>query len=182
MTSRLFIALKIPDDILDFIKNTRDDIYPFDANWESDDKLHVTLKFLGETDEIVQDKLIVSLNGLFLREEKIKCELGGFGFFYRDKLPTILWAGIIAEARLFELADKTEDVAVSLGFPKENKKFKPHITLLRIKKNGYKDITHAFDKKKFYKKEFYIENAALIKSTLRPKGSVYEDVKNYKLK
>lgn len=139
------------------------------------DKLHLTIKFLGSVEESKTADIASAFLQTAAGVKKIKVQYERFGFF----LPRILWISLRAEKHLFELVDSVEEKFSELGFEKENRKFRPHITLLRIKDNPDKAFIKAFNDFKLPDREFVISEAALIKSTLKPSGSVYTDINTH---
>ncbi len=66
MTNRLFIALNIPQLIKDNILEIRNTIYGLEKNvrWEKDEKLHLTLKFLGDVETTKNEEILFRINSL----------------------------------------------------------------------------------------------------------------------
>ena len=133
---RLFIALLIPDEIQSRLINQCKNIFTDYTlyQWEKKEKIHLTLKFIGGFAESKLSALIDELS--FLEEVKqFKCSLAGLGFFYNNDEPKILWAGLNTENRLIHLIDNLNSRLEKFKIRPDKRKFKPHITLLRIKKN-----------------------------------------------
>ena len=93
------------------------------------------------------------------------------GAFPSSKKAKILWVGIEEGVnKLIELFSTIEDKVSNLGFEKETRNFTPHITFARVKKGNYSlpgNIEFSFD-------PFPVNEVALFKSTLTPKGPIYE--------
>ena len=181
MTHRLFIALEIPEEAIDKVCKIRDEVYgiPNDVRWESKDKLHITLKFLGDVGENMTELIINQLDAIVC--DKFNAEFSFFGIFKKNKLPKILWVGIKENKRLMELQNKVENAIELLGFEKEKRKFKPHITLLRIKGKEDFDKIRNFQKYSLPIINFNIERILLLKSILQPNGSEYSVIKSFNL-
>jgi 2'-5' RNA ligase len=178
---RLFIALNIPENIKDQLILLRDSVAAGNYKWESKDKLHLTLKFIGDTTEENVEKIIEELK--FLKDySSINCSINDFGFFFRDNNPSILWAGMKVADSLFEIVDKIESILEIFSITKEKRKFHPHLTLLRIKKNPGNNFINSFKNFKFVPINFQANSISLYKSELKSTGSVYQEIKNYKLK
>ena len=94
MTNRLFIGLDFPRNVIHDLINIRDGICgsPNDLNWESEDKLHVTLKFLGDVGKNIEDLLIQRLENFTFNS--IKAEFDKFAFFKRNGRLNILFASL----------------------------------------------------------------------------------------
>ncbi len=181
MTHRLFIALEIPEEAIDKVCKIRDEIYgiPNNVKWESKDKLHITLKFLGDVGENMTELIINQLDAIVY--DKFIAEFSFFGIFNKNNLPKILWIGLKENKKLIELQNKVENTIELLGFEKEQRRFKPHITLLRLKGKEELKKIYKFQKYSFPKINFNIEKILLLKSILKPSGSEYSVVKSFNL-
>ncbi|MCU7493531.1 MAG: RNA 2',3'-cyclic phosphodiesterase [Ignavibacteria bacterium] len=178
--NRLFIALKLPEDAINEIVSMRDRVNPDPAwmhKWEDRGKLHLTLKFLGDTEEEKAEKVIKSLSKITSKYTKIMLGFDRFGFF----MPRIFWFGLRAENALFELVKDINNDLELLGFEKENRNFKPHITLLRIKGNLSEEFVSAFRNFRVPEMKFYASEIALMRSKLLPGGSVYSEIERFNL-
>lgn len=181
MTNRLFISLDIPEDILDNLIKQRDEIYGEHnfVSWEKKEKMHITLKFLGDVGDYTTDLLITRLDEIVYNE--INIEFDKFAFFKKQNMLKILFASIIENERVTELFDKVENECELCGFKKEKRKFHPHITLLRLK--GKEDLNNLikFQNVKIELNKFTVRTFSLLKSELKPTGSEYTKIKSYKL-
>jgi 2'-5' RNA ligase len=179
--SRLFIALKIPDYILDELVRIRKKIYGIGENrkWEPSEKLHITLKFLGETNK--KNEIIEIIREKLLNVTELECELEKFGLFYRNSSPTILWASIKQNKELNSLKNTIENSLAQLGFDKEKRRFKPHITLLRNKTNKYPEQLEKFSGIDLSELNFVANQVHLIESKLLPTGSEYKTIEKFEL-
>ncbi|MCU7495144.1 MAG: RNA 2',3'-cyclic phosphodiesterase [Ignavibacteria bacterium] len=178
--NRLFVALKLPDEVIENIVSMRDSINPevaSDFRWEEKNKLHLTLKFLGDTEEEKNGNVIKILSQVTSSYSRISLEYDRFGFF----MPRIFWFGLRAENALFELVKDINNDLEILGFQKENRNFKPHITLLRIKRNLSGEFVSAFRNFQVPGRKFYASEVALMKSKLLSGGSVYSEIERFNL-
>jgi 2'-5' RNA ligase len=180
MTNRLFIALDLPETTISYITKLRDETCNSSENikWEGEDKFHLTIKFLGDVGDYLLELTLDRLG--MLPFHKIEAEFSEFGFFKKFNELKILYAGIKENTELLKLHSKIEEECGLLGFEKEKRKFKPHLTLLRIK--GYEDLNKLanFNKKEINHK-FTISSFSLIKSELKPSGSEYSIIKSFNL-
>jgi 2'-5' RNA ligase len=180
---RLFIALKIPDEIKEQIITLRKSVYdsPGKLRWEPVEKMHLTLKFIGDVPGGILDDITDSLS--FINgHNKFSCSFTGFGFFSNHGRPGILWAGFNTSKSLAELAGRLNKHFVRFSVPPEDRKFKAHLTLLRIKDKVDRDFIESFNNFRAKEIPFIAGEVALIKSELLPSGSVYTELKNFKLK
>ena len=153
-------------------------------SWVRPASLHLTLKFLGDMDEQVIDPLRVALELAIGSQIAVNVPLERLGAFPRPHSPRVLWVGPSenweegAEAkRLVEIHGAIEQACEGLGFRREAKSFSAHLTLARIKvgerhmgialaKSGVLDCPLSL-------RSLAVELVVLMKSELRPTGSVY---------
>lgn len=134
---RLFIALEIPIEIrrnLEAFLNEMRELAP-QAKWVRADNLHVTLKFLGETDATKLAEIKGTLQSV-RSPLPVALDFRGLGFFPNEKRPRVFWAGMEASSNLRPLAEKIDRSLHSLGFPVEERPFAPHLTLARLNPPG----------------------------------------------
>ncbi len=148
--------------------------------WVKEDNIHITLKFLGETEK--KDQIIDALNKT-INTPGFKIEFAGLGRFGKGVDLRILWAGIRPCEKLTTLFNKIESVLEPLGFPRETRRFSPHITLGR---NRHGRIDETFSEKidNLSAHEFGIEDVSsfqLISSTLKLSGPTYRTLAVFKL-
>ncbi len=147
-------------------------------------QLHITLKFLGE----VPEKKISSIE----RELKsIKVPIfemvfSHMGFFPNERRPRVIWIGISeGKSQLSTLAAEVNTRLSLIGFPKDKRKFSPHLTLGRIKKHypdeqeSLVDYAHSCDILEGEKE--VIHSFIFKKSTLTPQGAIYENLSEFSL-
>lgn len=181
--TRLFVALKIPPGIRDEIISLRKKVWEADDKfrWERKDKLHLTLKFIGEVEDDRIEEILSDfefINGF----GKFNCSLSEFGFFQQRGTPKILWIGLHTSEKLITLAGRLNSSLEKFAIPRETKKFKTHITILRLKGNPGEKFIKGFENFNVPQVRFVCDTVAVYKSELKPGGSVYTEIKNYKLK
>ena len=181
---RLFVAIIIPDEIKNQIKEIRKKIFPHDGRfgWEDNSKIHLTLKFIGEVKEELLEPIIEELS--FLKHyQKINCSVERFGFFFKTKdEPRILWLGLDLDKSIYSITDELNQRLLSFSIPIENRKFKAHLTLLRIKEKVEIDFINKFSNADLPEISFTANEIVLMKSELSSKGSIYKEIKKYYLK
>ncbi|HEY7751795.1 MAG TPA: RNA 2',3'-cyclic phosphodiesterase [Ignavibacteriaceae bacterium] len=179
---RLFVALKIPELVRNGLLEICREISGNDVSikWESVEKIHLTLKFIGEVNNELLDSISDSLS--FIRNYKqINCSINKFDFLFRFKEPKILWAELKTDESVFGLVDEFNTKLFDLGIDQEKRKFKPHLTLLRIKKHPGERFINKFKNYSFNEFKFTTSEVALIESQLHQSGSIYKEIKNYEL-
>ncbi|QGY45254.1 RNA 2',3'-cyclic phosphodiesterase [Maribellus comscasis] len=142
---RTFIAVKIKPEpeLVNLLHNCRDVFEGEAIKWVEENNLHLTLKFLGETSpaQIQEVKNCIENSGA--KYSSFVFQLNGLGYFESKGQPRVLFSGIrnFEQMKLF-VAD-LEACLNNLGFEKENREFKPHLTIGRIK--------FLKDKRRFYR-------------------------------
>ena len=180
---RLFVALKIPDLVKTEIRRICIDLSGNESGirWESNEKIHLTLKFIGEVNDELLKPVSDSL-GFIKNFSKINCSVVKFDFLFRFKEPKILWAELKTDESVNSLAEEINQRLFEYGIEKETKKFKPHLTLLRIKKNPGEEFIKRFKNYTLNEIKFTATEVALIESRLSQSGSVYKEIKKYELR
>lgn len=176
---RLFIAALIPEEIKrlisEYIKGLRPNIDG--VKWEKSDKLHVTLKFLGEVDDSKLAQISSSLDSLYRKHPPFKMNITRLGGFPGLRNPRVLFMGLSENEELSELHTEIQEQLGALGFERDGRKFIPHVTIGRVKKKfAIKDTLPLPEKA-----AFEIRNIGLIKSELNKEGSVYTPVRLFDL-
>jgi len=153
-------------------------------SWAQPASIHLTLKFLGDMDEQVIDPLCAALEQAIGRQIPMNVPLERLGAFPRPQSPRVLWVGPSenwergAEAkRIAETHGAIEQACEGLGFLRETKPFSPHLTLARIKV-GERQVGVALAKSGVLDRpislsSLAVESVMLMKSELKPTGSVY---------
>jgi 2'-5' RNA ligase len=181
--TRLFVALEIPEFVREKISELKEEAISksSDLRWETSEKFHLTLKFIGE----VNDELIEPISDLlgFLEEcNRINCKLTKFGFFFKNKTPQILWIGLWVDSILFNIVEQLNQKLTKFDIPAEVRKFKPHLTLLRIKKRFPEEWVTKLNNFTIPEINFSSDSILLIKSELLPESSRYTVIKKFNLK
>lgn len=146
------------------------------------ENLHFTVKFLGDVPDQVAGIIDERLASLNLRA--IDVTVNGLGAFPDRRHPRVVWAGVNAadEATVSQTAAAILVALKDVGKP-EDKSFRPHITLARVK--SPRNIVTLVDfVTKNSGREFgptRISSLKLKSSQLTPNGSVYTDVREYAL-
>ncbi|MDH4276733.1 MAG: RNA 2',3'-cyclic phosphodiesterase [Acidimicrobiia bacterium] len=141
MIGPLFLAVE-PDEeskslLAQMLARAFDDEWPLPGKLSPPDNWHITVRFLGSVDDVTLDRLMAGLDEATLTEPvwpdgPIGVELRGVGTFPRPDNATVLWVGVESEP-LIELAEAVEDLATSVGMAPEERPFRPHLTLSRVR-------------------------------------------------
>jgi RNA 2',3'-cyclic 3'-phosphodiesterase len=180
---RLFVALRIPVDVKNKLIQICKELTqtPDQFRWETPDKIHLTLKFIGE----IKEELVSSIEKeiAFVEEYNyFNFNITKFGFFFRSGEPKILWAGLKTDESINTLVEEMNRRLSIFSIPVEKRKFKPHLTMLRIKRNPGVEFINSFKRYSIGNMNFISNEIALIKSELSPTGACYTEIKKYNLK
>ncbi len=180
---RLFVALQIPDEIRTKIIELRKQILLEGKNlrWEPKEKIHLTLKFIGDVEK-QKIEVIKSIISFVENYKKFGLSLTKFGLFFNRHVPKILWMGLSENENLMTLVNELNLKLKDIDIPAENRKFKSHLTLLRIKNNFPESLIDKFENFNIPETSFICDTISLMESRLYPSGSEYSTIKNYELK
>lgn len=182
---RIFIAIKIEtgSELRRMIENLKALLGDENIKWVDLQNLHVTLAFLGDTEE----ERIRSLAGLV----KDKCTgfgefeftLAGTGVFRNFRDPRIIWAGINKQEELIRLGEFLIKTLREEGFDLEDKPFRPHITLGRIRNiRETRNLKQVLDKYSDSElQNVSVKEVILFESILKQTGPVYKPVARFPL-
>ena len=174
---RLFIAIDTPPPVLTPMIAARNELRTVhaDVRWEPDDKLHCTLKFLGDTPSEKVAPITAALHTLIHATRPVTVSYGGIGVFPERGEPRIIWAGIRdREKDLACLAAAVDGPTAGFGFEKERRAFSAHVTLGRVKgTRGVGELIGTLETVTFDCPPVQIHEVLLVSSELRPSGSVY---------
>ena len=182
-TLRTFIAVELDKEFLDNLENLqhrlRGQVAPRSVRWVRPEGIHLTLKFLGETRPDQLELVKSALDQAVSEIPPFVFTMGGLGCFPNTRRPRVIWVALYEPAgALSRLRDAVESRVAPLGFPTENRPFRPHLTLGRVQRHASKSEVRevgevvaasevgALDKMR-------VEQVLYIKSDLRPGGAVY---------
>jgi len=177
-TIRTFIAIEIPKTVISKIRELQGVIkaYGFKIRWVRAENIHLTLKFLGDIEEIKINEIAEAVSKTAEKHSPISLKAKGIGVFPGIKRPHVLWVGLSGQLEaLIKLQQTLDENLIALGFSSEERPFKGHLTMGRIKdridvkKLG--DALMAF--RRFESETFTTGQIILYKSELTPSGAIY---------
>ncbi|MHB8055759.1 MAG: RNA 2',3'-cyclic phosphodiesterase [Candidatus Aminicenantales bacterium] len=174
---RSFIAVDLPDDVkarisafVQKIKRTA----PGGIRWAKIDDLHVTLKFLGEIEETAVEAIGAAVGKIAAETPVFPLTVMGTGTFPPGSpRPRLLWIGLDDSGPLRTLQGRFEEALETLGFPREDRPFRPHLTAARVRAAGLPQrIIDPFEENRAVLfGNFEVRNVILYQSLLRPEGA-----------
>jgi RNA 2',3'-cyclic 3'-phosphodiesterase len=134
-TIRAFIALPLPEDVRERLGALRRSA-PEGArvSWLAPNSIHLTLKFLGDVGPDRLERLKAAMRALSWDRGAVSFTLATVGGFPNLSRPRVLWVGVERGGDVVtELATAVDAIARRLGFPREERRFTPHLTIGRVK-------------------------------------------------
>lgn len=177
-TLRTFIAFKLPEKIVVAIGNVQERLKPygFGVRWVKPENIHLTLKFLGNTQKSDTETIGEAIYESAKSFVPISLTAKGIGAFPGIQRPRVIWVGISGQlTTLQELQTALDEKLEFMGFPREKRPFKGHLTLGRVKGRIEPKRFHAAlrDAGAFEPESFVVDTLVLYQSELKPTGAVY---------
>jgi 2'-5' RNA ligase len=183
---RVFIAIKVETGglVYQLITSLKSELRTEIIKWTDPENLHITILFLGNTDEEKVDIISTGLKEVCNGFGQFAMVIKGIGIFKSLNQPRVLWAGIEPSGKLELLNINIVTKLRSLGFSIGDYYFKPHLTLGRIKsivqKNALKMQVDKYCTTEF--QNLTVENIILYESILLASGPVYKPIDKFTLK
>ncbi|HWR57871.1 MAG TPA: RNA 2',3'-cyclic phosphodiesterase [Thermodesulfovibrionales bacterium] len=183
---RCFISINLPETLRKDIHGAIEVMKKgnADVKWVPADNLHITLKFLGNTDEDIARQLEGRLSALAGSHHSFRINLRGIGVFPDSKRPRVVWIGLLDTEALRKLQRDVEQTAGTAGFADEDRPFSPHLTIGRIRSSAGKSYliksVEALKERDFGNIE--VNTFSLMKSDLKPTGAQYTTLAEFHLK
>lgn len=144
----------------------------------SAEHLHLTLKFLGDTEDGLVPEIVSAMREATTGVAPFAVRVRGTGAFPNLSRPSVLWVGLEGAEPLARMAKSLNESLVALGFEREDRPWSPHVTLARVR--GRRDLDRAQAVLRAHTDEVFAEvhlgEIRLKKSVLRPGGPEYSIV------
>lgn len=184
-SARLFIAIETPPEIKSQIANVISELQSAqaDVRWEQLEKIHITLKFLGEIREDLLPQIVLFLVGVAGNTSPFTIRYSGLGCFPNMHEPRIVWIGVDdIEDKLHPLVASIETEMASIRLEKEIKGFHPHVTIGRMKsRKNRTNLLRKMESITLESQPTVVSAISLVRSELKTGGSVYSQVKSFSL-
>jgi 2'-5' RNA ligase len=148
------------------------------------DLLHLTLKFLGDTDEALIDDIMARIGAASDGFGPFTIRMKGMGAFPSMSNIRVVWVGIEDGAVLTQIAERLDNSMADLGFVRDTKGFVPHLTLARTRSSkniiNVQEMLRANAASEYG--EYEVDRIILKKSVLSPKGPTYSTVGEHLLR
>jgi 2'-5' RNA ligase len=180
---RTFIAIELDEELRENLGSLqarlRGEMPPRSVRWVRPTGIHLTLKFLGNTPVYQIQKVCEALDRAAREITPFTMTVVDLGCFPNPRRPRVVWVGIReATGALARLRDEVEAHVSPLGFPRERRRFHPHLTLGRVQRRATPaDVRRigqvASSALVGQIDEIDISGVSYIQSELRPGGAVY---------
>ncbi|MFH1688232.1 MAG: RNA 2',3'-cyclic phosphodiesterase [bacterium] len=188
---RLFIATPLSSDVERYLGELIEQLRPHGAGvkWVKSKNIHLTLRFLGETDQAMVPKITKLIDLVASDFPVVTSKLGRVGGFPNLRRPRVIWVGLEGGVEtLSKMADQIELGLRELHFEPEKKGFKAHLTLGRVRDHRQLgDLAEKLQSPEPKKVPVapaapvisaapvvMLDKIVLFKSTLTPQGPVYD--------
>ena len=176
---RLFLAVPLPKGVRQKLLDLQQSIDGM--RWQSQEQMHLTLKFVGEVDATGASELRKELDKI--SHPGFSMTIAGLGYFPEGKRPNVVWVGINENANLRELHKKVEHCCDKNGIAPENRPYKPHVTIGRTKNTPKQAVTSYINQHEpFVLPDIQVSEFALYESKLHPDGARHHRFQTYFLK
>ncbi|MBI4826724.1 MAG: RNA 2',3'-cyclic phosphodiesterase [Nitrospirae bacterium] len=177
---RCFIAIELPEEIKKSLAETQTALkkYGAEIRWVRPENIHLTLKFLGDTEEEQLEKISANISEACRGFKAFSLKMTGLGVFPGMRSPKVLWAGLNGSNNIIDLQKGIDISMAHFGFKPEKREFSPHLTIGRFRSLANKDaLLEAVTSGKVKNQgSFEVKTVALIKSSLTASGSVYTKI------
>ncbi len=185
-TIRTFIAIEPPEPLMGHLGRLQGSLesYGLNIRWVRPENIHLTLKFLGDIKTREVEAISQALAGPVRRLAPFGVSLKGIGIFPGMNKPRVVWAGIGSGIEeIHQLKSLVEDRLAACGFKREDRPFRAHLTMGRVKGPikipALKGLIGAFGD--FVTQAAVVSRLSFLKSDLRPKGAVYTGLAEFKM-
>lgn len=180
---RLFAAVDISEQArklaVEYINVLRNEHLNVRVGWAAPEKLHITLKFLGDVEAAQEEKVADALAEASAAIRPFELRIAGTGVFPGEREPRVLWLGVEdIEGGLARLHSRIENALAAAGFAKETRAFRPHLTIARIRDpRTAARLAQIHLSRPFSADQFTASHTTLYQSRLLPSGSEYTKLK-----
>ena len=145
--------------------------------------MHVTLKFLGDTEESLVDDIAAAMTEAARQTAPLKVTLKGMGAFPSMSNIRVVWVGMEGGQTLAQIASRLDELLALKGFERDAKGFKPHLTVARARDGGGAQRVQELIRQNAATVfgEHTVDRILLKKSVLGPSGPTYSDVREVRL-
>ena len=174
---RSFVAIELPPAVREEIGRLQGILAGTgaDVKWVRPGSVHLTVKFLGDVPEETIAPLADAVDRAVCGVEPFTAAVAGTGVFPGRKRPRVVWLGLSGNLDILAGLQRIVETAVAgFGFTPDDRPFKPHLTLGRVRSpRGGNQLLEALDALRPQPFSWTVEDMVLFRSELKPSGAVY---------
>ncbi len=151
-------------------------------SWSRPENIHLTLKFFGNVEQNRIPRISVAADRTAKRVSQFVFGVEGSGVFPKPNQPRVLWIGVgDPSGKLTNLQQLLENECAAEGFAKEDRFYRPHLTIARLRSpNGARELGDAHMKLIFPPVKILVSELVVFRSELSSKGSRYTAISRHK--
>ncbi len=182
---RAFISVDIEEPLSEKLNKLAESLKLTGADVKVVEKenFHITIRFLGNIPVDMIDMIEDIMKKAVKNVKTHKIRLKGVGAFPNEMRPRVIWVGVNGDEYLREINRIIERELRRMGLKPETKPFTAHVTLARVRSRKRIDelVKWINEMKDIELGEMEVRSIRLKKSTLTPRGPIYETLKEVKL-
>jgi 2'-5' RNA ligase len=184
---RAFLAIELPEDILQAMSRLQEKLkreINGRISWTRPQGQHLTIKFFGDISVEDVKNICAAAQNRIVSGQSLNLKIEKLGVFPDTRKPRVLWCGVSGDTeKLSVLQKQLESDFAGIGFPMEDRPFRPHLTLGRIKDSrdisGISEVLTKYSA--FAAGEFTCKELILFQSKLSPQGATYTKLAEFAL-
>lgn len=174
---RTFICIEVPNSLKERIDKLQQTLRQHDAkiSWVKPSNIHLTLRFLGDVEALCLPAVGAAVERAALRSRPFEIEVGTTGCFPSVKRPRVFWVGLPAVPdALRDLHALIEKELAHEGFPPDDRRFSPHLTIARVRSpQNASRVAEDLIATGFEREIFRATEVIVMRSELKSSGSIY---------
>ena len=184
---RVFCAVELPEAVRarleKHVAQLRKEVPDAAASWSRVENIHLTLKFFGSVEVKRIEKISEAAERVVKQFSTFQIGVGGAGVFPKPSRAQVLWIGVSdPSGQLSALQEKFEDECAAEGFAKEDRAYRPHLTIARLRKpEGTRQLADAHLQINFEPVDIELKELVVFRSELSSKGSKYTVISRHEL-
>ena len=181
---RLFVAIEIPQAAKLALGAAQEQLGGGQAavKWVAPEQIHLTLRFLGDTNSQQLPQIGAAMHKALANHQPIQLQLAAIGAFPSLLRPSVVWAGVGgATAALHRAQSSLEQEFVAIGFAREEREFRAHLTLGRVRRDAAAEAVEQLRGRLRQPPQlppiaWQAERAVVFRSELRRDGPIYTEM------
>jgi len=175
---RTFVAIRLPGDVQRAVADLQDRIHVpgVRVKWVEPENFHLTLKFLGDVPEDRLDRVFGAVEKGCEGQEAFAMSLEGVGAFPNLRRPRVVWIGLNrGREEVARLAASVEALLADVGFEREERPFRAHATVGRVKdvSPAVRQLGDRIAAERLALEGIRIDRVEVMKSQLTRRGPLY---------